>query len=138
MYEVLEKGAASDRESLLVDRCLAKVPAARFQSAQEVRTRLETFLMQARLKVGMLELSGFVSELSGTPLATAEVAPTAGLDGTEGSVTSGTGDTSEEAVPTELHSVPFIPPEPLAGAGNDDTLLGRLMEQARRRLKRFR
>ena len=123
---------------LLVDRCLAKVPAARFQSAQEVRTRLETFLMQARLKVGMLELSGFVSELSGTPLATAEVAPTAGLDGTEGSVTSSTGDTSEEAVPTELHSVPFIPPEPLGGAGNDDTLLGRLMEQARRRLKRFR
>lgn len=120
---------------LLVDRCLAKVTSARFQSATEVRTRLETFLMQARLKVGMLELAGFVSELSGTPLATAEVAPTANLDATEGSVT---GDTSEEAVPTELHSIPFIPPEPLAGVGNDDSLLGRLMEQARRRLKRFR
>jgi len=128
---------------LLVDRCLAKVPSARFQSATEVRTRLETALMQARLKVGMLELAGFVSELSGTPLATSEVAPTAGADVTEGSMTpgsmsSGTGDTSEEARPTELHSIPFIPPEPLAGPGNEDTLLGRLMEQARRRLKRFR
>jgi serine/threonine-protein kinase len=124
--------------ALLVDRCIAKVPSARFQSAQEVRIRLETALMQARLKVGMLELSGFVSELSGTPLATSEVAPTAAADATEGSVTGSTGDTSEEAIPTELHSVPFIPPEPLAGAGNDDSLLGRLMEQARRRLKRFR
>jgi eukaryotic-like serine/threonine-protein kinase len=124
--------------ALLVDRCLAKVPAARLQSPQEVRTRLETLLMQARLKVGMLELAGFVSGLTGTPLATSEVAPTAGADATEGSMTSGTGDTSEEAVPTELHSIPFIPPEPLAGPGNEDTLLGRLMEQARRRLKRFR
>jgi hypothetical protein len=34
--------------------------------------------------------------------------------------------------------VPYIPPEPLAGPGNDDTLIGRLMEQARKRLKRFR
>ncbi|HEY8207426.1 MAG TPA: serine/threonine-protein kinase [Myxococcaceae bacterium] len=122
---------------LLVDRCLAKVASARFQSAAEVRTRLETLLMQARLKVGMLELSGFVAELTGTPLAEAPVASTAAADLTEGSVTGGS-DTSEEAVPTELHSVPYIPPEPLAGPGNEDTLLGRLMEQARRRLKRFR
>ncbi|HVE81906.1 MAG TPA: serine/threonine-protein kinase, partial [Myxococcales bacterium] len=60
----------------LVDRALAKVPSARFQGANEVRTRLESLLMQIRLKVGMLELAGFVAELTGTPLATSPVSAT--------------------------------------------------------------
>ncbi|HVE81348.1 MAG TPA: hypothetical protein VND93_00805, partial [Myxococcales bacterium] len=43
--------------------------------------------------------------------------------------------------PTDQHSVPYFPPEPrrpLTEAGNEATLLERLMEQARKRLKRFR
>lgn len=126
----------------LVDRSLAKVQSGRFESIAEVRTRLEGVLMQARLKVGMLELAGFVSELAGTPLAAAPVAATARGDASDPDWSTGAftphSDTSEEAVPTEQHSIPFIPPEPLAGTGNEDTLLGRLVEQARRRLKRFR
>jgi len=128
--------------ALLVDRALAKVPSARFQDIAEVRTRLEGVLMQARLKVGMLEMAGFVAGLIGTPLAAAPVAVTARgssdeADWTDGSDVTGGSETSEEAVPTEQHSIPFIPPEPLAGRGNEDTLLERLVEQARRRLKRF-